>query len=153
MAAEFGSIDDWVAWKNELIGWRNNIAQIVNAHSETLNQLTGMKETIANITSDNTLMKNNIAMLLKDDGQPRAAQRYAKSASESKVIQSLKVLKDKLGFKQWHDKFSNALSQLYPDSSQLMQRMRRLLDQKRHEVTIAMWHEAAEEEGWETEKI
>ena len=98
-------------------------------------------------------MKNNIAMLLKDDGQPRAAQRYAKSASESKAIQSLKVLKDKLGFKQWHDKFSNALSQLYPDSSQLMQRMRRLLDQKRHEVTIAMWHEAAEEEGWETEKI
>ena len=138
MAAEFGSIDDWVAWKNELIGWRNNIAQIVNAHSETLNQLTGMKETIANITSDNTLMKKNIAMLLKDDGQPRAAQRHAKSASESKAIQSLKVLKDKLGFKQWHDKFSNALSQLYPDSSQLMQRMRRLLDQTKHEVTIAM---------------
>ena len=34
-----------------------------------------------------------------------------------------------------------------------MQRMRRLLDQKRHEVTIAMWHDIATEEDWETEKI
>ena len=126
------------------MAWRKFLHEGVEVHAQQ----------IAALVIENTNMKSNIAMLIDGGGGHREpTQRYNKSASESKAIQSLKVLKDKLGFKQWHDKFSNALSQLYPASSQLMQRMRRLLDQKRHEVTIAMWHDIATEEDWETEKI
>ena len=68
---------------------------------------------------------------------------YMKPACESKAIQN-ECLKRKGDYKCWHDKFVNALTQVYPKAQKYLQAMRRKLDESRWDITLGDWEDEAE---------
>ena len=78
-------------------------------HAEIKLVITRVDHGLHALVNDNTLLKSQLATLLKER-QSSSAYRNTKSASETKAVQSLKILKDKSEFKQRHAKASNAPS-------------------------------------------
>ena len=78
-------------------------------------ELTVIKDALKKVENDIRLTAANIgtttgAMTM---GQSWSGGKWSKSAMEHKAIMNLKELgNDKAGFRQWHDKFVNALAQV-----------------------------------------
>ena len=81
--------------------------------------MEGLTKQLKTFDDEIKLLKENVSK--NNDGE----KRQGKKASESNAVSCLKILKDKKDFKQWHDKLTNGISQLYPKARDLMQRMRR----------------------------
>ncbi len=86
-------------------------------------------------------LRNEVNEMKKQPQGNSDNQHHRKKASESKAISCLKTLKDKRDFKQWHDKLTNGISQVYPKARDVMQKMRRRLDEKRQGVGRDDWEE------------
>ena len=102
---------DEVMWKSYNEAFPEMHIAVQNLDEKTHGNFLWMQNKISEVITD---MKDDQDWIMQSRGNGNDHQQRRHKASESKAISTLRVIKDKGDFKQWHDKLVNGIAQLYP---------------------------------------
>ncbi len=126
---------------------RGNMVHSIAAMCKMFELFNGWQ--VANVATQNKLLTHTEKLqaesnhLWTEQTRAKESKGGERSASESKAISALKTYSsDRTSFKNWNDKFINAMDQLHTGTRHVMKIVREKLDVEKYDMPDSAWLEA-----------